>query len=354
MPQKSKYKKNDKILKLLFWYFTFMAGKNRKNSKDKKLSELIDGFKKEKILVIGDLILDRYIWGKVTRISPEAPVPVVDVLDDNFMLGGAANVANNIVSLGGKATVMGIAGTDGAGQVLRDLLTRAGIETVLIEDPRPTSVKTRVIAHNQQVVRFDMESRDHLTGKELEFMLSALDEQVRACDAVIVSDYKKGVVSAQVMRRLLKVARGRFVAVDPKVGHFHLYKGVSLVTPNLLEASEGASVPIKDEATLLKAGRTLLAKLRAGSVLITRGEDGMSLFSSAGVKHIPTAAMKVFDVTGAGDTVIAAFSLAHAAGASMEEAAVIANHAAGIVVAQLGTASVTPEMLKKTLRDNGL
>ncbi len=332
-----------------------MAGKSGKSkNKNKKLSELIGGFKNKKILVIGDLILDRYIWGKVSRISPEAPVPVVDVLDDNFMLGGASNVANNIVSLGGKATVMGIAGTDGAGQVLKDLLDRAGIETVLIEDSRPTSVKTRVIAHNQQVVRFDMESRDHLTGKELEFMLSALGEQVRECDAIIVSDYKKGVVSAQMMRRLLKEAKGKFVAVDPKVGHFHLYKGVSLVTPNLLEASEGSSVPIRDEATLLKAGRTLLAKLHAGSVLITRGEDGMSLFSPTGVKHIPTAAMKVFDVTGAGDTVIAAFSLSYAAGATKEEAAIIANHAAGIVVAQVGTAAATPEMLKKTLRENGL
>ncbi len=322
--------------------------------KRKHLSEIIDGFKKKKILVVGDLILDRYIWGKVTRISPEAPVPVVDVLDDDFMLGGAANVANNIVSLGGKAAVLGIAGTDGAGQVLKELLAKAGIETVLIEDSRPTSVKTRVIAHNQQVVRFDMESRDHLTGKELGFMLSTLDEQVRECDAIIVSDYKKGVVSAEMMRRLLKAAKGKFIAVDPKVGHFHLYKGVSLVTPNLLEASEGTSVHIKDEATLLKAGRALLGKLHAGSVLITRGEEGMSLFTSSGVKHIPTAAMKVFDVTGAGDTVIAAFTLSHASGAAMEEATVIANHAAGIVVAQVGTAAATPEMLKKTLKENGL
>ena len=320
----------------------------------KNLSALIDGFKKRKILVIGDLILDRYIWGKVSRISPEAPVPVVDVLRDNFMLGGAANVANNIVSLGGKATVLGIAGTDGAGQVLKGLLENSGIETVLIEDSRPTSVKTRVIAHSQQVVRFDMESSDHLTGKELDYMLRALDEHVSKCDAVIVSDYKKGVVSAQMMRRLLKTAKEKFVAVDPKVGHFHLYKGVSLITPNLLEASQGSSIPISDEASLLKAGNALLGKLHAGSVLITRGEEGMSLFTPSGVKHFPTAAMQVFDVTGAGDTVIAAFSLAHAGGASLEEAAVIANHAAGIVVAQVGTAAVTPEALKKTLKENGL
>ena len=325
-----------------------------RKKKIKGLSALIDGFHKKKVLVLGDLILDRYIWGKVRRISPEAPVPVVDVLYDNFMLGGAANVANNIVSLGGRATVMGICGTDGAGQVLKDLLEKAGIEAVLIEDQRPTSVKTRVIAHNQQVVRFDMESRDHLTGKELEFMLSALDRQVRDCDAIIVSDYKKGVVSAQMMRRLLKAAKGKFVAVDPKVGHFHLYKGVSLITPNLLEAAEGSAVAIKDEATLLKAGRTLLGKLHAGSVLVTRSEEGMSLFTPSGVKHFPTAAIKVFDVTGAGDTVIAAFSLAHAAGATMEEAAVIANHAAGLVVAQVGTAAATPETLKRTLRENGL
>ena len=321
--------------------------------RNRNFSRLIDGFRNRKILVIGDLILDRYIWGKVSRISPEAPVPVVDVVDDNFMLGGAANVAGNIVSLGGKAAVLGITGKDGAGEVLRKLLANSGAEPVLIEDPRPTSVKTRVIAHNQQVVRFDMENRDHLSGRQLKKMLALLDEQVSRADAVIVSDYKKGVVSGEMMRHLVKTAKGKFIAVDPKVGHFHLYKGVSLITPNLLEASEGAGQPIKDDASLLRAGRGLLKKLRLSAVLITKGEQGMSLFTRAAVRHIPTAAMKVFDVTGAGDTVIAAFSLAYASGAKMEDAAFIANHAAGIVVAQVGTAAATADELKRSLKENG-
>ncbi len=320
----------------------------------KSFSKLIDAFRKTKILVIGDLILDRYIWGKVSRISPEAPVPVVDVIDDNFMPGGAANVANNIVSLGGKATVLGITGRDSAGEVLKRLLTNSGARPVLIEDSRPTSVKTRVIAHNQQVVRFDMENRDHLSGRQLKSMLALLDEQVPLADAIIVSDYRKGVVSAEMMKHLIKAAKGKFIAVDPKVGHFHLYKGVSLITPNVLEASEGAGRPIKDEASLLKAGRSLLAKPGVSAVLITRGPDGMSLFTRAAVKHIPTAAMKVFDVTGAGDTVIAAFTLAYAGGAGMTESAVIANHAAGIVVAQVGTTTATAEELKKSMMENGI
>ncbi|MDA8172633.1 MAG: D-glycero-beta-D-manno-heptose-7-phosphate kinase [Nitrospiraceae bacterium] len=316
-------------------------------------SRLIDGFRKRRVLVIGDLILDRYIWGKVSRISPEAPVPVVDVINDNFMLGGAANVANNIVSLGGKAAVLGIAGRDSAGEVLKKLLAASGAEPVLIEDSRPTSVKTRVIAHSQQVVRFDTENRDHLSGRQLKSMLALVDEHVCRADAVIISDYRKGVVSGELMRHLIKTAKGKFIAVDPKVGHFHLYKGVSLITPNLLEAAEGAGRPIKDEASLLMAGRSLLGKLRLSAVLITRGDEGMSLFTRTAVRHIPTAAMKVFDVTGAGDTVIAAFSLAYAGGATMEEAAVIANHAAGIVVAQVGTATAAAAELKKSLMENG-
>lgn len=331
-------------------YINFLF--ENENMKNGNFSKLIDGFKKRRVLVIGDLILDRYIWGKVSRISPEAPVPVVEVINDNFMLGGAANVASNIVSLGGKAAVIGIRGNDSAGEVLRDMLASSGAEPVLIEDSRPTSVKTRIIAHNQQVVRFDTEDRNYLSGKRLKGMLALLDEQVARADAVIISDYRKGVVSAEMMKHLIKTAKGKFIAVDPKVGHFHLYKGVSLITPNVLEASEGAGRPIKDDASLLKAGRALLGKLGLSAVLITRSEKGMSLFTRDGVRHIPTAAMKVFDVTGAGDTVIAAFSLAYSSGAAMEEAAVIANHAAGIVVAQVGTATATAEELRRSLKGN--
>jgi D-beta-D-heptose 7-phosphate kinase/D-beta-D-heptose 1-phosphate adenosyltransferase len=316
-----------------------------------KLKGFLKKFKNGKILVIGDLILDRYIWGKVSRISPEAPVPVVEVTDDNFVLGGAANVAHNIIALGGKATVSGIVGKDRAGDVLRDLLGERGVASAIVEDSRPTTIKTRVIAHNQQVVRFDREGRERITGKVLERMLHIVKDAVREHDAVIISDYRKGVVSRELIKDILSIAKpkGKLVAVDPKVGHFHCYKGVSLITPNLMEASSGSGIDIRDEKSLLKAGQALMKKISCSAVLITRGEEGMSLFDKDGVTHIPTVARHIYDVTGAGDTVIATFSLAYAAGATMQEAAVIANHAAGLVVGEVGTAVVTPEKLSQSL-----
>lgn len=313
------------------------------------LLETIKKFKDTRILVIGDLILDRFIWGRVNRISPEAPVPVVDVESQNYALGGAANVASNIVSLGGSATVMGIVGRDRAAERIRAILAEQDIDFMAIEDKRPTTVKTRVIAHNQQVVRFDQESREKLAGRSLKSMLSGIEEAVKAHDAVIVSDYKKGVVTRQTIQRILDSARRRFVAVDPKVGHFHLYKGASLITPNLKEAAEGSGVEITDEGTLVKAGKALMRK--AGkSVLLTRGEDGMSLFEEGRVSHIPTLAKHVYDVTGAGDTVIATYAMAQAAGAQTVDSAVIANHAAGIVVAEVGTATATQAQLRQSIK----
>ena len=213
-----------------------------------------------------------------------------------------------------------------------------------------------MVAHNQQVVRFDREDSKRLEGKNLSLLLNYIKEAIAGHDAVIVSDYKKGIVSAPLIKALVKYAKpnNTFIAVDPKVGHFRFYKNVSLITPNLMEASLGAGVEIRDEKSLLKAGRTLMNRLSCKSLLITRGEDGMSLFelkSSKEIKatHIPTVAQKVFDVTGAGDTVIATFALSYAAGASLEDAAVIANHAAGIVVGEVGTAVATPEALLQSL-----
>lgn len=316
-----------------------------------QLAQLIDSFPERKVLVVGDLILDRYIWGKVSRVSPEAPVPVVEVTADNYRLGGAANVANNIVSLGGRATILGVCGRDAGGEAMKDLLSRSRIECGLIEDKRPTSVKTRIIGHDKQMVRFDMESKDDLTGGGLKRMLSMIAGMLPAHDAVIVSDYKKGVICSALMKHILGLAKGKtFVAVDPKVGHFHLYRGVSLITPNLMEASQGVSVSITDERSLIAAGRKLVSMLKAGAVLITRGEEGMSLFAGQTVRHIPTAAKKVYDVTGAGDTVIATFTLACASGAALERGAVLANLAAGLVVAQVGTAAADLETLKKACR----
>jgi D-beta-D-heptose 7-phosphate kinase/D-beta-D-heptose 1-phosphate adenosyltransferase len=318
-------------------------------------SKILREFKHKKILVIGDLILDRYIWGKVNRISPEAPVPVVEVSQENYLLGGAANVAHNIISLGGHASIVGVAGKDRGGDIIKRMMEEKGIHCDgVLFGSCATTVKTRVIAHGQQVVRFDREDRTQIDGKKLGAILGYIGNVISAHDAVIISDYKKGVVSPGLMKEIMKRAKKKnlFIAVDPKVGHFDYYRHVSLITPNLHEASVASGIDIKDEKSLLEAGRMLLRKLACQAVLITRGEQGMSLFRKDSVVHIPTAARNVYDVTGAGDTVIAAFTLAYAAGGTMEDAAVVANHAAGIVVGEVGTAVVKPEQLWKSLSTN--
>lgn len=315
----------------------------------------LNEIKKKKILVIGDLILDRYIWGKVSRISPEAPVPIVEVTAENYLLGGAANVANNIASLGGHATIVGVAGHDRGGEILTKILTERGIQSDgVFRSSRPTTMKARVIAHSQQVVRFDREDKNKVEGKLLKNILDYLHSEISGYDAVIISDYKKGVISAELVEKVLKESRPKniFVAVDPKIGHFHCYRKVSLITPNIHEASSASGIEIKDEKSLINAGKALLRKLACSAVLITRGEHGMSLFRKDKVVHIPTVAKNVFDVTGAGDTVIATFTLAYTAGASMEESAVIANHAAGIVVGEVGTAVITLDHLLRSLNIN--
>ncbi|NOZ24548.1 MAG: D-glycero-beta-D-manno-heptose-7-phosphate kinase [Nitrospirae bacterium] len=315
---------------------------------------IFKNFGKKNILVVGDIILDHYIWGLVERISPEAPVPVIDVKDENYTLGGAANVAANIVALGGNATVVGVRGDDVSGEVLQALLKERGIDTAgLFRGKRPTTIKTRVIAHSQQVVRFDREERKSIDERLFRKIKDFLSSDPDRWDALIVSDYKKGVVSDRLMRFIAKgyKKRGTFVSVDPKVGHFDFYKGVSLVTPNTKEATEGTGIEIKDERSLTRAGKALLRKLRCDAVLITRGEHGMTLFErGSAVSHIPTAAKGAYDVTGAGDTVIATLTLAHVSGADLRSAAVISNHAAGIVVGQVGTATVTPEQIMQSLK----
>jgi D-beta-D-heptose 7-phosphate kinase/D-beta-D-heptose 1-phosphate adenosyltransferase len=313
--------------------------------------KIIRGFKDRNILVIGDIILDHYIWGRVSRISPEAPVPVVEVTREEFLLGGAANVAHNIVALGGRASVIGINGQDVAGEALINILRQRGVNCDgIFTENRPTTVKTRVIAHNQQVVRFDREDKKYVDGKILKGILEYINSELFKYDAVIVSDYQKGMISQELIKDIVKKTKpkGMFIAVDPKVGHFDFYKGVSLITPNVMEASSGSQIDIRDDKTLLRAGKGLMKKLSCKAVLITRGEQGMSLFEKNKITHIPTVARKVYDVTGAGDTVISAFTLAHVSGATREEAAVIANHAAGIVVAEVGTAVATPEQLLKS------
>jgi D-beta-D-heptose 7-phosphate kinase/D-beta-D-heptose 1-phosphate adenosyltransferase len=303
-----------------------------------------------RVLVLGDVMLDEFIWGRVARISPEAPVPVVEVEDQSFHLGGAGNVATNVRSLGGAAILAGVIGEDAAGERVRSALAAAGVEPLLVASPdgRPTTVKTRIIAHHQQVVRADRERSDEIPDGLAAVLFDGARRILRSCQAVVVSDYEKGVVTAGLMKRLLPLARRLRlpVLVDPKVRHFARYRRVTLVTPNQLEAEQATGQTIRSPDDLLAAGRRILSMLGCEAALITRGEHGMSLFERARrAVHIPTAAREVFDVTGAGDTVIATLALALSAGAGFAEAAVLANYAAGVVVGKLGTAQATPDEL---------
>lgn len=312
-----------------------------------RASGLLRSMRGRRVLVLGDVMLDEFVWGDVSRISPEAPVPVVRVTRQSFHVGGAGNVAAGVRALGGEAVLAGAVGRDDAGARVLAALDAAGVASRLVELPpgRPTTVKTRIVAHGQQVVRADREDASDLPRAVEEELLEAFREELPRCQAVVVSDYQKGVVTARVLRRALPLARRRGVSVlvDPKVRHFRLYRGASVVTPNQLEAEQATGMPIRSEGDLAAAGRRILARLACRAALVTRGEQGMTLFERGRAPlHVPTAAREVFDVTGAGDTVIATMALALAAGASLPEAAVLANAAAGVVVGKVGTAQATP------------
>jgi D-beta-D-heptose 7-phosphate kinase/D-beta-D-heptose 1-phosphate adenosyltransferase len=311
-------------------------------------------FPQANVLVVGDLILDHYIWGNVSRISPEAPVPIVHVNSESLKLGGAANVYNNIVSLGGRADLCGIIGSDEGGrQLLKELGTRRqGRGGVVIDPDRPTTRKTRVVAHNQQIVRYDLEGRTDINAQHQRRILRYVESRLRDISCLVVSDYAKGVVTAGLMAELTRLAALRRVPiiVDPKVEHFSYYKGVTVVTPNHLEAAQAAGVHGDADQAVFQAGDILRQRLGCECVLITRGEKGMSLFEANGSHwHIPTVARQVYDVTGAGDTAIGTLALAMATGASIRDGAVLANHAAGIVVGMVGTATVTARQLTEAL-----
>ena len=316
----------------------------------KALRQYLQRFPQASLLVIGDLILDHYVMGRVSRISPEAPVPVVHVESETLRLGGAANVFNNILALGGKADLCGVIGADESGRLLLKELgkSRSGRGGVIIDHDRPTTRKSRVIAHNQQIVRYDMEGRQELKGTLQKRLLRYVESRIRELSCVVVSDYAKGVVSAALMAELTRMAALRKIPiiVDPKVEHFSYYKGVTVMTPNHLEATQAAGLHGDDDQTINQAGALIRQRLGCQSVLITRGEKGMSLYEGEGTSwHLPTQARQVYDVTGAGDTVIGTLALALATGASMREAATLANHAAGIVVGMVGTATVSPKQL---------
>jgi len=317
---------------------------------NKKFKKIINGFSGMKVLVIGDLILDEFLWGEVSRISPEAPVPVVWVRSESYMPGGAANVANNINALGGRAYLAGVVGTGERGRVLTHALEEKGIDVsgIIIDEGRPTTLKTRVIAHHQQVVRIDKERIDGLNKGSIERIIGYTGNIIDEVDAIVIEDYGKGVITQGLLKQILGMARRykKIVTVDPKEEHFSYYKGVTAITPNHYEAAAISRLRLRDDKALDKIGKGLLNKLRCEAVLITLGENGMQLFERHGRStHIPTVAQDVFDVSGAGDTVISAFTLALASGAAMLDAAMISNYAAGIVVGKMGIAVVRQKEL---------
>jgi len=317
-----------------------------------RLLKILENFNGKKILVVGDIMLDKYIWGDVSRISPEAPVQVVNVLKETYEAGGAANVANNVSALTGKAFMAGIAGNDDAKNILLKELSKKGIYTdgIFFDKDKPTTQKVRVIGKSQQLLRVDYEKKEHVHKDIEDKMVLFLNKVIKIVDVVVVSDYAKGVVTPAICDKLIQMAKdnSKEVIVDPKPKHKDLYANVTLITPNNAEASEMTGIEDGDES-VLEIGNKLLKQLNA-NILITRGEKGMSLFEKDGsTTHIPAKAKEVYSIIGAGDTVVATIALAIASGADLKEAATLANIAAGIKVGKIGTASVSIEEIKKEI-----
>jgi D-beta-D-heptose 7-phosphate kinase/D-beta-D-heptose 1-phosphate adenosyltransferase len=321
-----------------------------------RLLAIVERFASRRIAVLGDLMLDRYLWGRVDRISPEAPVPVVEVERESDSLGGSGNVAANLRALGATPKLLSLTGDDEAGARLRAALAERGIgdRGVARDRTRPTTVKTRIVAHSQQVVRADRESRADVAGEALAALLAAIERELGDCEALVISDYGKGVVHPGTLEPALEIARRRGVpvAVDPKESHIDTYRRVGILTPNQHEAGWVQGRRIVDEPSLLEVGWGLQKRLDADAVLVTRGSEGMSLFERGGrYTYLPTVARDVFDVTGAGDTVVSVVALALAAGADFPDACLLSNHAAGVVIRELGTAACTPAALAASLHE---
>jgi len=324
----------------------------------KGLEAIIQRLRRRRLLVVGDIMVDEYIWGSVSRISPEAPVPVVEVQTEELRLGGAANVAANVCSLGGEAILVGVVGDDALAEYLMDDLPRRGMDGggILVDKGRRTTIKTRVIAGSQQIVRFDKESLEEVKGEPLGRLVRNVKGRLFEAEGLIIADYGKGVITGEFLEWLIPEAlrSGRVVSVDPKENHFPLYRGVTVITPNHKEAAAAQRRVIRTEEDLNVVGSALLSEVEAQAVLITRGPQGMRLFERGKPPlQIDTVAREVYDVVGAGDTVVAALTLALAAGAGLEEAARISNYAAGVVVGKKGTATVSLEELRDSMKGHG-
>lgn len=323
-----------------------------------RIEEVLRRFAGQRILVLGDAMLDRYLWGTVSRISPEAPVPIVEVSEETVRLGGAANVADNVSALGGEPVLIAVTGDDAPGAVLRATLVERGLrkDMLVTDSTRRTTQKTRIVAHQQQVVRADQEDATPIGPDIVSQVRDRVERNLDGAGALVISDYGKGVIERDLLVAVLGAAEaaGVPVCVDPKESHFDAYEKASVITPNLSEAGSAYGRRITSEGLLEEVGFGLIKRVGCRAVLITRSEQGMSLFEPpAEHTHFPTVAQEVYDVTGAGDTVIAALAMALAAGADFKEAALISNHAAGIVIREVGTASTTVDELRESFDENG-
>lgn len=303
------------------------------------------------MLVVGDVMLDQYLWGSVERISPEAPVPVVKLQKTSLAVGGAANVAANIAGLGAEPFLIGAIGKDREAMLFEPLLEKLKISPVnLIKiENRPTTIKTRIVAHNQHVVRIDQEDNQKINPKDEDRIWNKIEKLLHKIEIIIVSDYAKGVLTENLLARLITTAKSekKMILIDPKGSDYKKYAGADILTPNRFEAAQACSFPPDGQEIVEKAGSALIKKLKLKSVLITQGEDGMTLFQKNGRSfHLNALARKVYDVTGAGDTVIAAFGVSLGSGADLLEASEIANISAGIVVEEIGTTAITLEKLR--------
>lgn len=318
------------------------------------MSSLKD-FKDLNILVIGDIILDIFLYGQANRISPEAPIPVVEIIKDTRTLGGAGNVAANLASIGVNTYIIGMIGNDIDGDNIKTLLKEHKINSnFLLTDNRTTTVKTRVIAASQQMIRFDKENKNTIEKNKVSKAIENINSIINKIDAIIISDYGKGMITSYLIKEITDLAKKHniILTVDPKIEHFNMYKNVFCLTPNHKEASEATNINIESDDDIVKCGKTIIKKLNCASLIITRGAAGMTLFNNNGTPiHIKSVAKEVYDVTGAGDTVISIFTAAKACGYDIAKAAQLANKAAGIVVSKIGTATVTKEELQMIMEE---
>lgn len=323
-----------------------------------RAEEILDSSKGRKIAVIGDVMLDRYFWGSVTRISPESPVPVVDVDDETFHLGGAANVANNLHSLGLVPLLCGILGRDNSGEMFRNIAETNSLDTsgLYIDENRPTTVKTRIIGNNQQLIRLDREKRDMIPSAGIDHICNTINSE-KELAGIIFEDYNKGVINSELIERVNLYAEnmGIPVFVDPKFDNFFDFKNVTVFKPNKKEAAQALMQKIENADDVITAGKILLEKLNCKFVLLTLGKDGMMLFEAGGnISSVPTRARHVADVSGAGDTAIATLAAMFSSGASIGEAAAMANFASGVVCEMPGIVSITPDALINSVRKNNV